>query len=380
MRIRRLCMSGKVKSVKLEEEIELLYGKALTKKQRVHGNIPVYGSNGIIDYHNKGYFIGPGIILGRKGTVGSVEYSIGDFWAIDTTYVVRTRSTEDDTMYWYYFLKMLNLNRMNTHSVIPTLNRDNVYSLTVNVLESYSERRKVANILSSIDEKIETNNQINKKLETMAQTIFKHWFVDFEFPNENGDPYKSSGGSMFESKLGMIPKGWEVKELREVVEFEYGKPLKRENRKEGVIPVYGSNGIIGFHNESIVKGPGIVIGRKGNPGTVIYVHEDFYPIDTTFYVVSKSRFEDFGFIYMLLKNQNLTTLSTGSVVPGLNRNLLYMNKMLFPNKSMIVKFEGVIKSINNMIYHNYSQNKHLMSIRDTLLPKLVSGEIRVPVK
>ncbi|MFD5174092.1 restriction endonuclease subunit S, partial [Bacillus mycoides] len=207
-----------LKRIKLEDEIELLYGKALPKKQRVAGDIPVYGSNGIVDYHVEGCFKGPSIILGRKGTVGAVEYSKGDFWAIDTTYIVKTKSQEDDIKFWYYFLKTLNLDKMNTHSAVPGLNRGNVYALTVDVLDSYAERKRVAEILSSIDEKIEINNQINKKLDEIAQVIYKQWFVDFEFPNEGGHPYKSSGGEMVESDLGVIPEGWEVKKINYIVE------------------------------------------------------------------------------------------------------------------------------------------------------------------
>jgi type I restriction enzyme, S subunit len=242
------------------------------------------------------------------------------------------------------------------------------------------EQKAIANVLSSLDGKIETNNQINKKLEEMAKSIFKYWFVDFEFPNDDGEPYKSSGGEMVESELGLIPKGWKVNSIGDILELAYGKALKKENRQEGLIPVYGSNGIIGYHNEAIVNGPGIVIGRKGNPGTVIYVHEDFYPIDTTFYVVPKTEINEFGYLYWFLKHQNLSNLSADSAVPGLSRNIAYMNKILIPDKSLIIKFEETLLTINKEIFNKNKENQVFTNIRDTLLPKLMSGEIRVLIE
>jgi len=238
------------------------------------------------------------------------------------------------------------------------------------------EQKAISSVLSSLDEKIEVNNQINKTLEAMAQALFKHWFVDFEFPNEDGEPYKSSVGELVESELGMIPKGWRVHRNSEVFKLLYGKALKAEDRCTGLYPVYGSNGIVGYHNEALVKGPGIVIGRKGNPGTVNFVWDDFYPIDTTFYVDSKvSKI----YLYYALKVQNLDKLGTDSAVPGLNRNIAYMNLILVPNEDNLKCFDETILPILNYIKCKESENNQLLALRDTLLPKLMSGEIRVPI-
>ncbi|WP_141629396.1 restriction endonuclease subunit S, partial [Sporolactobacillus vineae] len=211
----------------------------------------------------------------------------------------------------------------------------------------------------------------------MAQAIFKHWFVDFEFPDENGKPYKSSGGEMVNNQLGMIPPKWSVNENSDVFKLLYGKALKAKNRHKGDYPVVGSNGIIGTHSDFLVKGPGIVIGRKGNPGTVNYVWNNFYPIDTTFYVQSRI---SLYFLYFALKRQNLNKQSTDSAVPGLSRKIAYMNLILIPDLSCIKKFDEIIDPIFRAIYQNERENVKLKVVRDTLLPKLMSGEIRVPTE
>jgi len=169
---------------KLDNEIELCYGKSLPEKDRVHGNFPVFGSNGIIGYHNEYLVDGPGIIIGRKGSVGEVVYSEKNFWPIDTTYFVKLKRG-GDIRFWYYFLKTQKLSRMNTHSAVPGLNRNQVYDLKA-CIPPISEQKSIASILSSLDDKIELNHRMNKTLESIAQAIFKHWFIDFEFPNEEG--------------------------------------------------------------------------------------------------------------------------------------------------------------------------------------------------
>ena len=217
---------GSMIYINLEDELEFIYGKSLPAIKRVKGEIPVYGSNGIVDYHNESCFDGPGIIIGRKGTIGAIELSKSNFWSIDTTYKVNMIRENDCLEYWFYFLQTLGLNKMNTHSAVPGLNRNSVYALKISVFQDISERKAIAHILSTLDEKIEVNNQINKTLENIAQTIFKHWFVDFEFPNGAGEPYKSSGGEMVESELGMIPKGWKVTKLDEICNFISGYSYK----------------------------------------------------------------------------------------------------------------------------------------------------------
>lgn len=248
-------------------------------------------------------------------------------------------------------------------------------------LPPVEEQIKIAHILDSLEEKQLICNRMNKNLESIGQTIFKHWFIDYEFPNEDGKPYKSSGGEMvYSEKLEKeIPLGWTVASLGDVIELCYGKGLSEKKRIKGDIPVYGSNGIVGYHNQRLVSGPGIIVGRKGTIGTIKWSQIDFFPIDTTFYVKLKREDSSLYFTYYLLSTLDLTSLGSDSAVPGLNRNLAYMSKIVIPSEELIAKFEQNIKPLFSKIHRIKLENNSLSSIRDVLLPKLISGEIRVNV-
>lgn len=243
---------------------------------------------------------------------------------------------------------------------------------TVWLVPPLPEQRRIASILASLDDKIELNRQMNKTLEEIASAIFKHWFVDFEFPNEQGKPYKSSGGKMVESELGMMPEVWRVGRLDDIMEFMYGKALKEADRKSGTVVVYGSSGIVGYHNAKLVNGPGIVIGRKGNVGSVHWVDRDFYPIDTTYYVKSS-----FALVYCLYLLKNELFFDSDSVVPGLNRQIAYQNRIVVPPQSIVDKFSEVATRSRENISSNELETLTLSKIRDSLLPRLMSGRIRV---
>ncbi|MBI4379226.1 MAG: hypothetical protein HY578_09035 [Nitrospinae bacterium] len=165
--------------------------------------------------------------------------------------------------------------------------------------------------------------------------------------------------------------------LGDVIELAYGKALKEVIRLPGKIPVYGSNGKVGWHNESLVKGPGIIVGRKGNPGIITWTPTDFYPIDTTFYDVPKGIIRRTYYLYHVLLLQDLPSLGEDSAVPGLNRNIAYMNKILIPPSDIISTFNKQEKPLSDKMNFNEIQSLTLAAIRDTLLPKLLSGEIRV---
>ena len=180
-----------------------------------------------------------------------------------------------------------------------------------------------------------------------------------------------------DSELGAVPAGWEVKSLGEVIELAYGKALKAAARKGGPIPVYGSNGQVGWHDKKLVTGPGIVVGRKGNPGVITWVESDFFPIDTTFYVVPKEGKHGLHFLFYALERQGLADLTADSAVPGLNRNLAYMNKLLTPDDMTIESFNDYAKTLFARRHRLEEESRTLAALRDTLLPKLISGEVRV---
>jgi type I restriction enzyme S subunit len=180
-----------------------------------------------------------------------------------------------------------------------------------------------------------------------------------------------------DSELGEIPEGWEVKPLGELFELAYGKALKEADRRPGRVPVFGSNGQVGWHDERLAPGPGIIVGRKGNPGIVTWSPTDFFAIDTTFYVLLKGECRSLYFLYYALRSQDLASLGADSAVPGLNRNLVYMSKAVTPKTPPLDAFEKMMRPIYKQIYHNDEESCTLAVLRDTLLPKLISGELRV---
>ena len=252
------------------------------------------------------------------------------------------------------------------------------------------EQKAIANILSTLDEKIETNNQINEKLEEMAQALFKRWFVDFEFPNENGKPYKSSGGEMVDSELGMIPKGWKVSKLSELITLYDSKriPLSKNERdkREKIYPYYGASSLMDYVDDYIFDGVYVLLGEDG---TVIdelgypilqYVWGKFWVNNHAHVIKGKNDYSE-EFVYMLLKNTNVSSAVTGAVQLKINqKNLKNLSVVIPEDMDLIKQFSGILDYQFSIIRNNSDQNKVLTSIRDNLLPKLMSGEIRIPME
>jgi type I restriction enzyme, S subunit len=236
-------------------------------------------------------------------------------------------------------------------------------------------QKQIVSTLSCLDHKIENLRKQNETLERIAQTLFQHWFVDFEFPNDEGKPYKSSGGEMMRSELGEIPMGWRVGNLKDLFTLNYGKSLTLDNRVTGQYPVVGSSGVIGSHQDYFVDAPGIVIGRKGTIGQVIWLEEKFYPIDTTFYIEDIFGCNGLYFYYLLLKRQNFQRLTSDSAVPGLNRDMAYGIEIAIPKVKNIDKFNTGVKAVFDKKNFNYRQIETLSKTRDVLLPKLMSGQL-----
>ncbi|KHF29517.1 EcoKI restriction-modification system protein HsdS [Paenibacillus sp. P1XP2] len=218
-------MSFEWKEVQLKDLVTLKRGYDLPTSKRNNGPYPILASNGVNGFHNEFKVKGPGIVTGRSGTLGEVYYIEGDYWPLNTT-LYGQDFKGNDVRFVYYFLKTLNLQNYNAGSSVPTLNRNHIHSLLVRIPD-VQEQKNISILLWCLDQKIHTNNNINKNLEEMAQTIFKRWFVDFEFPNENGEPYKSNGGEFEESELGLIPKGWRILRIGDIAEVRGGKRLPK---------------------------------------------------------------------------------------------------------------------------------------------------------
>ncbi|MDM2729163.1 restriction endonuclease subunit S [Citrobacter sp. Cy070] len=187
----------------------------------------------------------------------------------------------------------------------------------------------------------------------MAETLFRQWL-----DNEQQDNLKEG-------------------KLSDIISLKYGKALKQENRSGEGFPVVASGGIVGFHNEYLVNAPGIVIGRKGTLGKVYYMYENFYPIDTSYYIESKIKNSKLFYEYFLLKSLGFENMNSDSAVPGLNRDSAMSSSITLPSFEMIINFNSFCEGFFNKIKINSTQVNTLENLRDTLLPKLMSGELRV---
>jgi type I restriction enzyme S subunit len=231
---------------------------------------------------------------------------------------------------------------------------------------------EIGNILQNYDKLIENNNRRIAILEDMAQSLYREWFVNFRYPGHADAVDKDANQKLIDSPLGQIPDGWVVKTLKDVVELAYGKALKKPDRKGGSVVVYGSGGFGGYHDKTLVEGPCIIVGRKGNVGKVFWVDQDCWPIDTVFYV--KSEFSKFYLYYNLLHQ---TFFNSDAAVPGLNRESAYCNKIILPSAELVTQFNEFIKPIFKQRYLISKANNNLKLQRDMLLPKLISGQIEL---
>lgn len=300
------------------------------------------------------------------------------------------------------------ISSFSTGSTRKNINAKTYAGMKIN-LPPRKQQDYLVNILSTLDEKIEINNQINKNLEEMAQAIFKHWFVDFEFPNNEGKPYKSSGGEMVESELGLIPKRWEVKTLGDVLlTLEAGNRPKggAGNLTEG-IPSIGAENIIGlgqydYSKEKYVTEEYFNKMKKGivNSGDVMLYKDgaqlgrktmfmDGFPhkkccINSHVFILRTNDIISQLFLYFWLDQEwmtkNIINLNANSAQPGINQSKVKSLKILVPNSENITLFDKTVMKLMKNLFKNCNENNTLSIVRDTLLPKLMSGEIRVPLE
>jgi type I restriction enzyme, S subunit len=382
------------------------YGKGLRETHRnANGNIKVYGSNGPVGSHDQPLVNEPGIVIGRKGTVGAVHFSSEPFWPIDTTFFVVSEAGRD-LKYTYYLLKSIGLEHMNADSAVPGLNRDAAHARQVLVPE-YDEQRAIAHILGSLDDKIGLNRRMNRTLEAMARAIFKSWFIDFlpvrakqRARTQTGDPVRARRGepcvrpdsglpddiaalfpdSFEDSGLGEIPKGWETGKVSDLANVTSGKrPQKRSKEKtaEFNVPLYGGGGIMAYVTEAMIKEPFILTGRVGTLGKIFRITEACWPSDNTLLLFPKDKIY-LQFLFFMLQRIGFDSLNRGSTQPLVTQTDLKNQSLIIPSESIMNFFWDKVCFLFEKIDKNILEANTLISLRDTLLPKLISGEVRIP--
>ncbi len=355
------------KEYRLGDILNFRRGHDLPRTEMKKGKIPVAGSNGIIGFHNEFTPISPCITIGRSGNVGT-PYIYEECWAHNTVLYV------DDfkgnfPLYLYYLLKTLPLSSFGGGSAVPTLNRNHIHPLVVKHNPNIDVQKRIAFILKSLDDKIELNRRINDNLEQQAQALFKSWFVDFE-------PFKD--GEFVESELGMIPKGWRVGKLGELCQFKRGKNLLSKDAKFGDVPVVaGGLEPSCYHNISNTKSPVVTVSGSGaNAGFMRMYYQEVWASDCSFIDTSC---ENLLFVYYFLSinRRLLKHAQTGAVQPHVKPADIHDFNIVIPPYNEIKKFQTKVSPIVINNGKNEQESKKLILLRDTLLPRLMSGELKV---
>ena len=340
------------------------------------------------------------LIISARGTVGAIAQVGSDMAFNQSCYGLRTKKDISNNDFIYYLLKYsLNILKQSTHgSTFDTITR-NTFDLLKVPFPPISEQQIIAKILYALDNKIEINQKMNQTLEEIGQAIFKHWFVNFEFPNEEGKPYKSSGGEMVDSELGEIPKGWDVSKLADicskVIDGTHDSPSPED---EGFYLVTGRhivNGFIDFskcykisseEHQKVMKRSkpekgDTIFSNIGTLGTATYVDQDFeFSIkNVALFKPLKPIYSSFIYLYFISPEtvKLMENSSSGTTQRFFSLKFLRGWELIRPSDDILSEFSDVINPILKMRTSLYAQSENLSQIRDSLLPKLMSGKIRL---
>lgn len=414
----------------LGDVIELKRGYDLPKIQRKIGRVPIISSAGISDFHLEAKVKGPGVVTGRYGTVGEVFFSESDFWPLNTTLYVRDFKGNDEK-FVYYFLKTINYKQYSDKAAVPGVNRNHLHMAEIMFPPNIGQQKAIAHILGSLDDKIELNRQMNITLEAMAQALFKSWFVDFDPVIDNalaagnpvpepllagaesrkalGDQRKSlpdvlqqqfSERFVLTDEMGWIPDGWDVASLEEIIDLIGGGTPKTsiEEYWNGNIPWFSvvdapdpSNVFVqktekyitedGLQNSSAKLLPigTTIISARGTVGKCALVGQPMAMNQSCYGIQGKPGISDYFVYYtVLLRVSELQQRGHGSVFNTITRETFRSIKTPICAKRLTTEFHRQIEPYFSRILKNNFQIECLSKLRDTLLPKLLSGELRVP--
>ena len=331
-------------------------GFDLPAEKIIPGVYPVMMSNGIGAYHNEYKVKGPGVVTGRSGTIGNLQYVESAFWPHNTTLWV-TKFYGNHPKFIYYLYEKIDLKRYKAGSGVPTLNRNDVHDTMVFFPASRKEQELISAVLTYLDNLITLHQRKYDKL-----VIFKKSMLEKMFPKD--------GESVPEIRFAGFTDPWEQRKLIMVAPLQRGFDLPAEKIIPGVYPVMMSNGIGAYHNEYKVKGPGVVTGRSGTIGNLQYVESAFWPHNTTLWV-TKFYGNHPKFIYYLYEKIDLKRYKAGSGVPTLNRNDVHDTMVFFPaSRKEQELISAVLTYLDNLITLHQRKLELLQNIKKSLLDKM----------
>lgn len=356
--------------------------------------------NEYIETHNRTKFEVGDILLANSGhTIGKMLYAKEHPNISKTTFqksvaIIKPDNSIVNGKFLYYCLlaNVKGLKRTAVGSAQPNLLLRDLRAFEVKVDSNIKTQKQIAKVLSDLDAKIEVNNKINQQLEAMAKTLYDYWFVQFEFPDKNGKPYKSSGGKMVYNDVlkREIPEGWEVKELGDCINIfdNLRIPLSRSEREKrpGNIPYFGATGLMDYVDDYIFNDDyillaedGSVMNEKGMP-IVQFIWGKTWVNNHAHVIQAKDKSHN-EFFYQLMKMIPVILIKTGSIQMKINQENLKKYKVLIPNVELIENFSFSSNDIRKKLINNSEQNQKLSDLRDWLLPMLMNGQATVkPIK
>lgn len=400
-------MSSEWETKKLGEFIELKRGYDLPKAKRRLGNTPLVSSSGVSDTHDKPMVKGPGVVTGRYGTIGEVFYVRQDFWPLNTTLYVRDFKGNHPE-FIHYFLKTLNFHTYSDKAAVPGVNRNHLHEALV-CMPSVNEQKKIAYFLSALDSRITLLRETNQTLESIAQAIFKSWFVDFDPVRAKMEGRQPEGmdeetaalfpDSLEESDLGLIPKGWATAPFYDTIQIIGGGTPKTSNPDywEGSIPWYSvvdaptetdvfvidtakkitKTGLEGSSTKLLPQGTTIIsargtVGKLALTGCEMAMNQSCYGL--------RGLHNENYFTYFSTKQlvDRLKQQAHGSVFDTITQATFKSIITIKPPLQTILHYEKSVENIMERILTNLVSTSAFAELRDTLLPRLISGQLRLP--
>lgn len=372
------------KIYKLSEVLEIKYGK--DHKHLNDGDVPLYGSGGIMRYVDTPLYDQESILIPRKGTLSNLFYVNTPFWSVDTMFYTKIKKGNNGK-YLYYLLKSMDLASMNVGSAVPSLTTEVLNKIKINI-PNETEQSQIEQILSSLDNKIELNLKMNQTIEAMAQSIFKEWFVDFKFPDFDGQ------------LVDGLPKGWRYKTISELGRVVTGNTPSSKNPEYfgSVTPfitptdfknygklIIGANrllsleGKIAMRTRLLPKDSIIVTCIGSDMGKIALNKVECVTNQQINSIIPNNKlFVDYLYYNLTFKYDYLRNIATGgSTMPIINKSKFEEIELLIPDEGTLKDFQSIMNSFNYKIEMNIKQMETLIATRDALLPNIMSGKIEI---
>lgn len=380
-----------MRTYKLKELLSIKNGK--DHKELNDGNIPIFGSGGIMRFGDRAIYNDESILLPRKGTLSNIQYVKMPFWTVDTIYYSIINKALAIPFYLFNYIKSLDLSKLNSGTGVPSMTFDSYYNLDI-LLPELETQQKIASVLSALDSKIELNNRINTELEAMAKTLYDYWFVQFDFPDENGKPYKTSGGKMVwnEELKREIPEGWETGTLLDIANYENGLPCQKY-RPTGadffrVIKIREMNEGFSSNTEhvrtdipekAIVENGDVLFSWSASLDVKLWTGGKGALNQHIFKVTSKSHPKSFYFHQLLnyLQHFKMMAENRKTTMGHITQEHLKQSRIVIPHKQLTIDLEKIIAPLFSKKVINEIENQKLTELRDWLLPMLMNGQVTI---